>query len=616
MSALHSSLRTRLTLIVLLAVIPLAALLVYNALRDRAAADDEVREAAQLLVQQSVERQEQLIEASRQIMASLAGLASMTDVDSLNPESCGTAFGLILRDLTFYQNVGIASSDGMALCSADPIGGSGNVASTAWFQRAISSGLFSIGVYEPDGVNSEPTLSFGYPIRNAAGDISLLLFLTLDIARFNDPVSSQELLGDARLTIRDSNGTILLSYPDQTRVGETTAEPLGTEGVDSVTDADGVERLRAFTFIGEEPGSGMYASVSLPRSEGYAAANAELRRNLVVLVVVTILALLATYLVSDRLIVSPIRRLILLTRRVSSGDLRARAEIHGSGELHALGESLNEMAEALDLRGHQRDEAESRLLDANARLHRTVADLKRSNTDLEQFAYVASHDLQEPLRMVSSYTQLLAQRYQDQLDSDANDFIGFAVDGAHRMQALINDLLDFSRVGTTGVPFARVDMAQVVERVKTDLKFRLEETGAVLTHDTLPGVQGDEIQIQQLLQNLVSNALKFRSDAPPRIHIAAEENEGSWRFSVRDNGIGVPTEHRDRVFVIFQRLHGRERYAGNGIGLSISKRIVERHGGTIWVESHPAGGSVFCFTLPRVGGAEIEAGETRKLDVA
>jgi PAS domain S-box-containing protein len=216
-------------------------------------------------------------------------------------------------------------------------------------------------------------------------------------------------------------------------------------------------------------------------------------------------------------------------------------------------------------------------------------ELERSNAELEQFAYVASHDLQEPLRMVASYTQLLARRYRGKLDEDAEEFIGYAVDGVTRMQALINDLLAYSRVGTRGGAFEPVDTGAVLDRVLASLGPAMEDAGATVTHD--PG------QLGQLLQNLVGNAVKFRGEAPPRVHVSAERGEGEWTFSVADNGIGIDPEYAERIFVIFQRLHTRGEYPGTGIGLAICKKIVERHGGRIWFEPAPGGGTVFRFTL-------------------
>ncbi len=212
--------------------------------------------------------------------------------------------------------------------------------------------------------------------------------------------------------------------------------------------------------------------------------------------------------------------------------------------------------------------------------------------------------------MVASFTQLLAERYQGKLGADADEFIGYAVDGARRMQVLVNDLLAYSRVGTRAKEFVTVNCERVLQTVLANLEKTLEESGGQVTHNLLPAVQGDETQLWQVLQNLVGNALKFHGSEPPRVHVSAQEINGQWRFSVRDNGIGLDPQQAERIFLLFQRLHTRAEYPGTGMGLAISKKIVERHGGRIWVESEPGKGSTFYFSLPMKGvthGSELRA---------
>ena len=232
-------------------------------------------------------------------------------------------------------------------------------------------------------------------------------------------------------------------------------------------------------------------------------------------------------------------------------------------------------------------------------LKRSLAGLERSNQELEQFAYVASHDLQEPLRMVSSYTQLLAQRYEGQLDAKAKKFIRYAVDGAIRMQTLINELLTYSRVGTQGKPLEPTDSHSALGEAIRNLAAMIEENRAIITNDDLPTVRADAAQLVLVFQNLLANAIKFRREDLPRVHVSAQDQGREWVFAVRDNGIGIEPQHAERVFVIFQRLHTRQEYPGTGIGLAVCKRIVERHGGKIWFESEPGNGSTFFFAVPK-----------------
>jgi two-component system sensor histidine kinase/response regulator len=272
-----------------------------------------------------------------------------------------------------------------------------------------------------------------------------------------------------------------------------------------------------------------------------------------------------------------------VTKPLNGAEVLARIETHLA--LYGLRQQLAAQNEQLRHEIAAREETQAALL--------------RSNTELEQLAYVASHDMQEPLRMVASYLQLVAQRYRGQLDADADEFIGYAVDGAKRMQALINDLLAYSRVGTKARPFEPTDCARVVDTALSNLRVAIADSGATVTLGTLPTVMGDSMQLLQLFQNLIGNAMKFKRDEAVRLHIGAEPAGEFWRFSVSDNGIGIAAEYFERIFVLFQRLHGRGEYPGTGIGLAICKKIVERHGGSISVESQPDVGSTFHFTIPR-----------------
>ena len=246
----------------------------------------------------------------------------------------------------------------------------------------------------------------------------------------------------------------------------------------------------------------------------------------------------------------------------------------------------------------ERKRSEAQLAEQAYALRKQAEELSRSNADLEQFAYVASHDLQEPLRMVTAYTQLLAERYKSKLDDDAVKFINYASEGALRMQVLIQDLLAFSRVGRKESEPAKVNCNAVMEDVKVALASAIQENGAVIRCGDLPAIWGDRTQVLQIFQNLIGNAIKFRGKSAPQISIQAEKKDDEWLFSVSDNGIGIETEYAESIFVIFQRLHTRSEYPGNGIGLAICKKIVERYGGRIWVESKPEAGSTFRFTLP------------------
>jgi signal transduction histidine kinase len=310
-----------------------------------------------------------------------------------------------------------------------------------------------------------------------------------------------------------------------------------------------------------------------------------------------LLVILLNYIIVNRHILGSLESLQNGTGIIGSGNLDYSLDESSNDELGDLSRAFNRMTVNLKNVTASKSDLEKEVADRK----RAEEELARSNRELQQFAYVSSHDLQEPLRMISSFVQLLEKRYKGKLDQDADEFIGYIVEGTSRMQRMIQDLLTFSRVQSRGVEFAPVDANQVFEKTVFSHQIMIKEAGALVTKDELPTVMGDETQLSQLFGNLIDNAIKFRrAEETPEVHISAQRKGNDWEFSVQDNGIGIDPQYFDRIFIIFQRLHAREAYEGTGIGLAVCMRIVERHGGRIWVESEPGRGSIFHFTLPAV----------------
>lgn len=351
-----------------------------------------------------------------------------------------------------------------------------------------------------------------------------------------------------------------------------------------------------------------------------AAANAELRTWIDVttaafalLVVGAVVSGALLWVSLRRWVTDPLGALAADARVVADGDVHHPVAETGQGEVAALAADVELMRERLVVLVDEAASARAELEASHRVLEEQAEELRRSNRDLEQFAYVASHDLQEPLRKVASFTQLLGTRYRGRLDERADQYIDFAVDGAKRMQRLISDLLGFSRVGRVGAAFAPVDLGAALDRVVAELAEPIVETGAEVSAEPLPSVLGEEALLVQLLANLVGNALKFRRpDEPPRIRLTAERVGDTWHLACQDNGIGIDAQYADRVFVIFQRLHPKDVYEGTGIGLALCKKIVEYHGGEIWVDPAASGGTVVRWTLPAPPEEPDDAGRSEE----
>jgi len=404
--------------------------------------------------------------------------------------------------------------------------------------------------------------------------------------------------------IEDIDGAVL--FEGGTKEGRPIREFSSTVVTNRVVEERDEGMILGAPMKVEEEMGKIYLAISL---SGLNQKIKDIKETVAIFTIVTvILVSLASSLLLRLILSGPIRMLLRGTERIAGGDLDYKVPVKSKNEIGMLAVSFNQMTEDLkktttSITNLNREIAERKR--AEAKLKQTLAELERSNAELQQFAYVASHDLQEPLRMVGSYVQLLQRRYKGKLDADADDFITYAVDGADRMKRLINDLLSYSRVGTHGKDFEPIDCESVVGQALANLHVAVEESGAEIITDPLPTLMVDGSQLSQLFQNLIGNAIKFHGLDPPRVHISAQQKRNEWEFSVRDNGIGIAPEFFDRIFQIFQCLHSKSEYPGTGIGLAVANKIVERHGGHIWVESEAGKGSTFYFTIPIRGGKQV-----------
>ncbi len=610
--ALFSRLRVRLLVLVLIAILPALGLVLYAAFHQRRAAIEEAKQEALRVARLAAIGQKQHVEAIRQLLLTITHLRQ---VRRGNEAATQTLFTNLLQVHQAYANIGAVDREGYIFASAIPLTNRTYVGDRSYFQRATNTLKFAVGEYQVGRITGKATINMAMPVRDWPNrELIGVVFAALDLSWLNNLIARADLPDGSTLAVIDRKGTIMIRYPDPEKkfTGKSVSDFPGLdrvllstqEATGQARGIDGVLRLYAYTPLSRTEGlPDAWVVVGIPKTTALNTANLLLMQNLIFLGLVSMLALAAAWYGGDFFILRRIRTLLQATQRISDGDLTSRTGVKsGTGELNDLAHAFDMMAESLEQRVIERRRAEAELKalneDLEQRVIRRTLELERSNQELEQFASVASHDLQEPLRMVASYVQLVRDRWKGKLDPESEEFFAFALDGAERMQRLILDLLTYSRVGSQSKPFIPIDCEIVLERVLSNLKVSIEERGAQITHGPLPEVQGDIVQLTQLFQNLIGNALKFQKDKAPAVHVQAEKKKGEWQFSIRDNGIGILKKDFDRIFVIFQRLHARDQYPGTGIGLSICKKIVERHGGRIWLESEPGRGTTFYFTLP------------------
>ena len=467
---------------------------------------------------------------------------------------------------------------------------------------ATGGGIYLGPVYFDDTIR-EPLATISVPVLNrSSGELVYVLVVESRFKAIWDLLNDLELASEEEVYVINQAGLVVAHrHPAMVLRGTTIELPEVDGRAEGLSGTDVIVARHKLQLGNQE--------LIVVAQQSVSSALELANKNLGVMVSVVFSALALAIILAiftTRRIVRPIEALATSVWAISGGDFSQRVEVSSRDEVGQLASAFNQMVGDLRTTTTSIDNLNKEITERKRlgeELQKTIAELGRSNAELERFAYIASHDLQEPLRMVASYTQLLEKRYKDKLDADANDFIGYAVDGAKRMQQLINDLLTYSRVGTRGKPFEPADCMTVFEAAVANLDVAIRESGAEVTSDPLPSVMADEGQLVQLFQNLIDNAVKFHGEELPRIHVSAEQKGDEWVFSVRDNGIGIDSQYLEQVFKVFQSLHGG-KYRGTGIGLSIAKKIVERHGGRIWLESQPGKGTIVHFTIPAKGGKQ------------
>jgi signal transduction histidine kinase len=607
MKKIWYSLRFRLVLFVMLAALPALGLILYTGFEQRAQAAAIAQNEALRLARVAAVNQESIIENTRGFLIALAHTQTSAEGD------CASVFSHLL-DVHFPYYTGFYQADleGNILCST-PGERPEDLRQCIHYQEIVEKQALNVSEYHFCKSTGKAVISIGYPVKDSDDNLIGVTNVGIDIAWFNQLAADAQLPPGSTLTVLDHGGVVLAHYPDpENWVGRSLPDPTvyemmveSGEGTTELVGADGVERLYAFTTLWSTEGN-VFVSIGIPSEVAYAEAERTMVRNLVLLGIATLLALLAAWLLGDVFIVRQTQALVGATQQLAAGELETRTNIpYEQGEIGQLARAFDQMAESLEQREHERDQAEAAMLEY-------AAELERSNRDLQDFANITAHDLQEPLRKIQIYSDMLQTKYDDQLDERGQSYLGLMHEAARRMQDRIDEMLAYSRVSTKPQAYDQIDLNEVVERVIFGLEHKVEDTGAEIDVGELPVIEADSTQMDQLFQNLIGNALKFhKANQPPVVKIESRNNidadEGTpsaqhdgqfCQVSVADNGIGFDEKYLDRIFMPFQRLHGRKEYDGSGMGLTICRRIVERHGGDITATSTPGKGSTFVVTLP------------------
>ena len=604
-----SSLRVRLLLLVLLAVIPTLGLTLYTNLEERELRKTNVQEHALRLSRVVSADHERLIEEARQLLVTLARLPAVRD---RNSAACSALFADLLTQHLSYANLGATDVDGNIFCSALLMARPVNTADRAWFEQAVRTRDFAIGEYQVGRVTGKPSVNFGHPALDNAGHVRAVVFAALDLAWLNELAREAGLPKGSTFTVIDRRGTILVRYPDQGEwVGKLMPESLVLKaiaaqqghGTTEAPGADGVPRLFSFAPFGGTPQSaGAYVSVGIPAAVAFADANRMLARNLAALGLVAALALAAAWVGGNLFIVRQVQALVGATKRLAAGELSARTGLpHGQGELNQLANAFDQMAESLQ-QAYELRLLEEELRRKNYQLEQQNHATQEANRLKTEFVSMVSHELRTPLTSIQGFAELLLEG--GEIAGEARESLTIVKKNADRLLGLINDLLDVARMEAGRIELHRtsLDLARLIREVAGSLRPLIEAKRQRLRldlGDALPAVWADANRVTQILTNLISNAHRY-TPVEGGITVAARRDDRFVQVDVSDTGIGLSPEEQAQLFTKFFRAHDRSPQAagGTGLGLVITRLLVELHGGRITLSSAPGQGSTFTFSLP------------------
>lgn len=594
-----------------MSALPALAVILYTGVEQRAKAAEHAQQDALRIVGFAAVNQELLVENSRGFLVALAHVAGLNGGDLTD---CGVVFQHLQEvHYPYYTGFYLADLEGNILCST-PGESPDHLETCPHYQNLIKASGFTVSTYHICRTSGKGVISLGYPVFDNFNQPIGVVNVGIDLEWFNTFAEDADLPPGSTLTVADHDGIILAHYPDPDYwVGKKMPEDSifriilsQKEGTARAAGPDGMERLFAFTPLWSEDQS-VYLSLGIPSSVAFAEANRTLARNLVFLALATLLVGIGAWYLSELFLVKQTQSLVNTTQRLASGELQTRTGFpYQEGEMGLMAQAIDKMAQALEERDVERRKAEQSLSEY-------AIDLERRNRELQDFANIASHDLQEPLRKIQIFSDLLIRRYIGELDDRACYYLQSMNESASRMQGLLRDLLSYSQVMSRGKPFIRTDLIEIVQRVTKDLDYQIENSGAKIEIQSLPVIDADPTQMYQLFQNLLSNALKFhRPGKKPTISIETTNSVHDYLSSgekspvepktceilVKDNGIGFDEKYQDRIFQPFERLHNVGEYEGTGMGLAICRKIVERHGGSINASSAPGHGATFIIRLP------------------